>query len=135
MLERFFDKFEFDLPFQLGSSDPETMPLAELLTLADVQTRESWAALRLGYRTTSGDPELRAAIAATYPGRGARDVVVATGGAEALLVAFAATIEPGDRVVALAPAYQSLHELPRAMGANLDLVEIREDGPAAHSVV
>jgi aspartate/methionine/tyrosine aminotransferase len=125
-LERFFDRFEFDLPFQVGSSDPETLPLRELLDLADDEMLSRWEALGLGYRTSAGDPMLREAIAATYPGRGPDDVLVAVGAAEALLVAFAATIEPGDRVVALSPAYQSLHEVPRAIGARLDLVPVQE---------
>lgn len=129
-LERFFDRFEFDLPFQLGSSDPETLPLSGLLALADDRQRDRWESLRLGYRTAGGDPELREAIAALYQGRSASDVLVAIGAAEALLLAFAATLEPGDRAVALTPAYQSLHEVPRAMGAALDLVEVERDGDA-----
>ena len=128
-LERFFDRFEFSLPHQLGSSDPETLTLPELLRHADPEMHRRWDTLRLGYRTAAGDPDLRAAIAALYPGRTADDVVVAVGAAEALLVTFAAAIEPGDRAVALTPAYQSLHEVPRAMGASLELVEVREDGP------
>ena len=127
-LERFFDRFEFSLPHQLGSSDPETLTLAELLRHADPEMHRRWDTLRLGYRTSAGDAELRAAIAALYPGRTAENVVVAVGAAEALLVTFAAAIEPGDRAVALTPAYQSLHEVPRAMGARLELVEVREDG-------
>jgi len=128
VLERFFDRFEFDLPYQLGSSDPETLSVSELLEHGDAEMHRRWAALRLGYKTCAGDPDLRAAIAATYRGRSADDVVVATGAAEALLVTFAAAIEPGDRVVALTPAFQSLLEVPRAMGARLTLVEVREDG-------
>jgi aspartate/methionine/tyrosine aminotransferase len=128
-LERFFDRFEFDLPYQLGSSDPETLAVSELLEHADPEMRRRWETLHLGYRTCAGDPDLRAAIAATCRGRTAEHAVVAIGGAEALLVTFAAAIEPGDRAVALTPAYQSLHDVPRAMGARLELVEIREDGP------
>ncbi len=127
-LERFFDRFEFDLPFQMGSSDPETLALDELLALADDEQRERWGRLRLGYRTAAGDPDLRAAIAALYAGRAADDVLVTVGAAEALFLAFAATIVPGDRVVALTPAYQSLHEGPRAMGADLVLVPVEERG-------
>jgi aspartate/methionine/tyrosine aminotransferase len=128
VLERFFDRFEFELPYQLGSSDPETLSVSELLEHAGPEMRRRWETLRLGYRPCAGDPDLRAAIAALYPGRTADDVLVANGGADALLTAFAAAIEPGDRAVALTPAYQSLHEVPRAMGARLELVEIREDG-------
>jgi hypothetical protein len=56
-LERFFDRFEFDLPFQMGSSDPETLSVSELLDHAGRRLRSRWAKLRLGYRTAAGDPE------------------------------------------------------------------------------
>jgi len=125
-LERFFDRFEFDLPHQLGSSDPETMSVEELLSLADDDQRQRWERLRLGYRTSAGDPDLRAAIAGTYQDHGADDIVVAVGAAEALLLVFAAVLEPGDEVVALAPAYQSLHEVPLALGARLRPVRVEE---------
>ena len=125
-LERFFDRFEFDLPYQMGSSDPETLSVPELLDHAGRRLRARWSKLRLGYRTAAGDPDLRAAIAATYRGRYADDVVVTVGAAESLLLAFAVLVRPGDRVVALTPAYQSLLEVPRSMGAHLDLVRVVE---------
>ncbi len=129
-LERFFDRFEFDLPYQLGSSDPQTLSIGELLPYADERQRERWHTLRLGYRTAAGDPDLRAAIAALYPGRGPDDVLVAVGAAEALMLTFAAALAPGDRAISLTPAYQSLHELPRAMGADLELVPVEREGDA-----
>jgi len=128
-LERFFDRFEFELPFQLGSSDPDTLSVSDLLRHADAGMQRRWETLELSYRTCAGDPELRASVAALYPGRSADDVVIATGGAEALLVAFAAAVMPGDVAVALTPAYQSLLELPRALGARLELVAVGEEGP------
>ncbi len=127
-LERFFDRFEFDLPYQLGSSDPQTLGLGELLAYADERQRQRWATLRLGYRTAAGDPDLRAAIAGLYPGRTSEDVLVAVGAAEALMLTFAASLAPGDRAIALTPAYQSLHEMPRAMGADLELVPVERAG-------
>lgn len=126
-LERFFDRFEFDLPFQMGSSDPETLSIPELLAHSGRRLRARWSKLRLGYGTAAGDPDLRAAIAATYRGRYADDVVVTVGAAESLLLAFAVLVRPGDRVVALTPAYQSLLEVPRSMGAQLDLVGVTEN--------
>lgn len=129
-LERFFDRFEFDLPHQLGSSDPETISIVELLALAEPDQRDRWNQLRLGYRTAAGDPQLRAAVAALHRGRSPDDVLIAVGAAEALMLAFAAALRPGDRAISLTPAYQSLHEMPRAMGARLDLVPVEPDGDA-----
>ena len=46
--------------------------MAELLAMADEETRALWDGLRLGYTETAGHPLLRAEIAALYPGAGGR---------------------------------------------------------------
>ena len=47
----------------LCASDVEGYPMAELLALADDETRALWDDLRLGYTEASGHPLLRAEIA------------------------------------------------------------------------
>ena len=47
-LERFFARWEFAVEHLLCASDVEGLPMADLLALADDETREMWANLRLG---------------------------------------------------------------------------------------
>ena len=83
----------------------------------------------LGYTETLGAPLLRREIAGLYETLEADDVIAVVGASEALFILFSALVRPGDHVVALWPAYQSLYDLARAQGAEVELVELRaEDG-------
>ena len=63
--EHFFARYEFTTPHLLGSSDCESVTVAELLALAGV-TWEEFGRLGLGYTESLGHPELRQQIAASY---------------------------------------------------------------------
>ncbi|MBN1242661.1 MAG: aminotransferase class I/II-fold pyridoxal phosphate-dependent enzyme [Spirochaetales bacterium] len=117
-LERFFAKHEFSARRLLCSSDCESMSVRELLAL-EPGSEEALLSLRLGYTETRGAPALREALAKGYEGIGADGIFVHAGAEEALLNLFAATLSDGDRVVVAAPCYQSLSELPRALGATV----------------
>ena len=95
------------------------MPLAELLALADPDSRALWDGLGLGYTESAGHPELREEIAGLYEGVDAEDVLVCAGAEEAIFLLANALAGPGDRVVCVRPSYQSLHEVARAAGAEV----------------
>src|SRR6266545_2545779 len=65
-LERYFARWEFAVAHLLCASDPEPVPMGELLAMADPQTERLWADLRLGYTESVGHPLLRAEIARSY---------------------------------------------------------------------
>ena len=117
-LERFFARYEFDARYLLCSSDPESMPVRELLALEpDAQAR--LLELRLGYTATSGGDPLRAAIAALYA-HGDPESILAHGGSEEAIFTFMnAALERGDHVVVQFPAYQSHYSVPEAIGAGV----------------
>jgi aspartate/methionine/tyrosine aminotransferase len=126
-LERYFSEFEFGTRYLLSSSDCETMSIRELLALED-GALDRFLDLRLGYTETMGDPELRSALAARYEGMGPETLVVHAGAEEAILELFLAVLEPGDRVIVNAPCYQSLAEVPRALGCEVAPWPLREEG-------
>jgi aspartate/methionine/tyrosine aminotransferase len=128
-IERYFAVHEFAVPYLLCASDVEPLSMHELLAHADDETRDLWDGLVLGYTETLGAPLLRREIAGIYETLEADDVIAVVGASEALFILFSALIRPGDHVVALWPAYQSLYDLARSQGAEVELVELRpEDG-------
>lgn len=128
-LERYFARWEFAAPHLLCASDVEGLPLAELLSLADDETRALWDGLRLGYTEAAGHPLLRAEIASLYGGVSPDEVLVFAGAEEAIYVFMRTVLGPGDRVVVTWPGYQSLYEVARAAGAEVDLLPLdRENG-------
>jgi aspartate/methionine/tyrosine aminotransferase len=117
-LERYFGLHEFQARRLLSSSDCETLAVSELLRLADDEALRLWRELRLGYTDSRGHPLLREEIAALYPGFTSEEVLEIVP-EEGIFLAMHALLEPGDRVVATFPAYQSLHEVARSIGCHV----------------
>jgi len=126
-LERFFARYEFAVRHLLCASDVEGWPMAELLALADGETAALWRDLRLGYTEAPGHPLLRAEIATLYETIDPTEVLVFSGAEEAIFVAANVLLGPGDHAIVAWPAYQSLHEVARATGADVTLHELRPE--------
>src|SRR5215218_1333830 len=123
-LERYFARWEFAVRHVLCASDCEPFGMGELLALADEDARTRWESLRLGYTESLGLPVLREEIASLYPGLGIDDVVTFAGAEEAVFLSMHALLGPGDHAVVVWPAYQSLHEVARSIGASVTLVPL-----------
>lgn len=126
-LERYFARWEFAVKHVLCASDVEGWSMAELLELADDETRGMWAGLKLGYTQSTGHPLLRAAIAETYDSIEADDVLVLAGAEEAIFCLLSTSLQEGNHVIVTWPGYQSLYEVARAAGAQVSLHALREE--------
>jgi rSAM/selenodomain-associated transferase 1 len=95
----------------LSAPSPTPLPL-------DLES-EALAGVDLGFSTPGGSRRLREAVAARYETLTADDVLITSGGSEAL-AALAATVGGPGRRIALAPgAYASFVEVARRTGASL----------------
>ena len=128
-LERYFARHEFSARYLLSPSDCETLSVEELLSLADPQVHDLWRDLRLGYTESSGHLLLRAEIARLHLSVGPEDVLEAAP-EEAILLAMHALLRPGDRVIVLSPAYQSLYAVARSIGC--EIIPWPVEGSAGH---
>lgn len=118
---------EIESPEQLGY-DTITNNLSESSIgdrrLSDLGLRVDLDDLLLCYGDHLGDPELRAAVAVGGDGLRAEDVVVTPGAAAALFGVATALLEPGDHCVVVRTNYATNLETPRAIGADLDVVDL-----------
>jgi len=117
-LERYYDSREFTAPYMMSASDCETWTVAELTAL-DRTAADRLLTLPLGYTHTTGHPDLRARIAALYAHLQPDEIIVHAGAQEAVFTCMTAALQPGDHVIVHHPAYQSLAELPRALGCEV----------------
>src|SRR5918999_3044873 len=108
------------------------MSSREILDLLPPEKRESeldrLLDLRLGYSEACGSAELRGLIAATYKNTSQDEVLVTTGAIEANFLLFNELLSAGDRVVIVSPAYQQLHSVAKAIGCDVALWTLRDDG-------
>jgi aspartate/methionine/tyrosine aminotransferase len=131
-LERYFARYEFSTRYLLSSSDCEPLAVKTLLGMANDQHLLLWDELTLGYTESSGHPLLRETIAGLYENLDAQDTLVVTP-EEGIFLAMQALLKPGDHVVCTFPGYQSLYEIPRAIGCRISLWEPSEsDGWQFH---
>lgn len=123
-LERFFAKYEFKAPYLLCTSDCETFTVGEILELEEALKLED---LRLGYTEPLGHPMLREEIAALYQEITPEQVMVTSGAEEAIFLFMNAVLNPGDHVIYMWPAYQSLFEVARAIGCEVTPWQLKEE--------
>jgi aspartate/methionine/tyrosine aminotransferase len=128
-LERYFAQYEFQVKYLLSPSDCESLSMAELLQSADPDSLALWNELRLGYTESPGHPLLRTEVSRLYQTISPGDVMIAAP-EEAIFIVMQALLRPGDHVVSIFPAYQSLYEIARAMGCDVTpwTFELSADG-------
>ncbi|MEQ1785712.1 MAG: aminotransferase class I/II-fold pyridoxal phosphate-dependent enzyme [Acidimicrobiales bacterium] len=123
---------EVESPEQLGY-DTITNNLSES-SVADRRLRDLGLDLDLDdlllcYGDHLGDPLLREAVAAGGDGLHPDHVLVTAGAAAALFCTATTLLEPGDHAVVVRTNYATNLETPRAIGADLDVVDLHfEDG-------
>ena len=117
-LERNFALYEFKVKYLLSPSDCESLSMAELVSMAAPASLELWQGLRLSYTESQGHPLLRGEVARLYQHISPGNIIIAAP-EEAIFIAMQTLLKPGDQVVAIAPAYQSLHEIARSIGCEL----------------
>ncbi len=123
-LERWQSTFEHQVAFNLSESGVHPLRLDELI--GDPEQMNRLLAQELGYTQTNGTPELRATIAAHYPGASLDHVLVTNGGAEANFLAAWHLLDAGDEVVVMVPNYAQLRGLARASTASVREWWLRE---------
>ncbi len=131
-LERWMTRWELEVTHDICESGILPMSLDELYGLigSDAASRLDYTirTMPLSYSEARGTEELRGLLASTYQGVTADDILVTTGAIEANFLVFNTLLNPGDHVVAVSPAYQQLHSVPKAIGAEVDLWNLQTPG-------
>src|SRR5919108_3165754 len=120
------------ISFAGGLPAPELFDAAGLREAYAAALTDANAGRSLQYSTTEGDPDLRVAIAARLTARGlpthADEILVTSGSQQALTLAAAVLIEPGDRVLVEEPSYLAALQAFQLAGAEVVPVACDDDG-------
>ena len=124
-VEQFLSENEQGVAYNFSESGVHPLTVSELLDIAGAGD-DALAGVELNYPEVNGRRELRERIAALYDGAVADQVLVTVGASEANHLVAATLLEPGDRVVALAPTYQQLPGNARNRGVEVTTVPLVE---------
>lgn len=105
-MERWQSTYEHRVDYNLSESGVHPLTVGELLSYDRNATDLS--SVLLGYSQSNGSDELRARIAALYPGATDRSVLVTIGGAEANFVGFWELAPKGNKAAVMLPNYMQV---------------------------
>jgi aspartate/methionine/tyrosine aminotransferase len=126
LLDQWLQQHSRRVEFNLGGSTGPEWAVRELLDLGGESGREALLASELVYAPTQGKLSLRQAIAEVH-GVQAEEVMVLSGGAEALLQIFLLAADPGANVIIPFPCFPSYEVLPEAFGYELRRYNLRRE--------
>lgn len=127
--EHYFAEYEFSVKHLLAASDCESITIEELLALSGGNVADL-GNLHLGYTESQGSPSLRSAIAAQYDSVDPDQVVVLNSPIEGIYLTMRSLLESGDRVVAIAPSYDALRNLPQDLHCDVQMWHLDESDGA-----
>jgi aspartate/methionine/tyrosine aminotransferase len=109
----------------LAESGCQDFNLRDYLAICQASL-EDLGSLPLGNNDTRGSLELRTEILGCYEVPKLDQLLVANGTSEALFAFFNELLEPDDDVIVPFPAFQCLHEIPRAIGCQVRYLPLLE---------
>lgn len=124
-MERMQSTYENEVEFNLSESGVYPLSVRELLS--DPHDWDTILDQPLVYTQSNGTRELRARVAALYPGATIDHVEVTNGGSEANYIVTWKVVEPGDDVVLMVPNYMQTRGLSRAFGGTVREWALRAD--------
>ncbi len=92
--------------------------------LHDLNLTENY---HLNYSLDSGDSKLKEIIAAKY-GVDFSEVMITNGSQEALYIFYQTLLKADDHVITFSPGWQQSWDVPIALGANVDVVDLSKHG-------
>ena len=112
--------------FNLGGSTGPQWTLAELLQLEGGDAQQRLLESPVVYGLSAGDTALRDAVA-EMRGVPPEEVIIVSGGAEALLLVFCVAAERGTNVVVPFPGFPPYHVLPESFGVDVRTYQMRRE--------
>ena len=141
-VEEWLNELEKSATLDIAQSTIASLTTDEILALADAEQGgegmgakafyDALGAEKQNYGWIEGSPAFKEEVAKLYQGVDGRgidpdNVLQMNGATGANLAVLYTLVQPGDHVVAEYPTYQPLYEIPRTLGAKVDLWHIHEE--------
>lgn len=119
------DKYETLAQYNIAETCVASISLDDLNELSEDKTSEIWSpSTKLTYGAIRGSEKLRSTLANLYSAKkplDAEKVLITQGAIAANMTVLYGLVGKGDHVICHYPTYQQLYEVPRSLGAEVDL--------------
>ena len=129
-VEDWMNRYEVGARYNIAETCVDSVSADELFALTGEDGAQFWkdfSARRLTYGDIEGAPAFRAGISKLYRTVQPEEIITCHGAAGANHHLFYSLVEPGDRVVSIAPSYQQLTSIPESFGADLQILPLRPE--------
>lgn len=129
-VEEWLNVHEKSAIYDIAGVSIKALTMEELFDLSGLDKEAFFAQLlkkKMDYGWIEGSPEFKTQLASLYKDMPVDNILQTNGATGATMLALYALIEPEDHVISMYPTYQQLYDIPKSLGADVDLWEIEED--------
>lgn len=126
-LEEWINRYSSSAKYDLTSTCIEPMSVKDLLSLCPVD--DPWKILdtKLSYGEIHGSNRLINGIISLYKNKTSKNIAVTHGAISANQLVYESILEKGDDIISIAPIYQQHYSIPKALGARVKLLFLKEE--------
>jgi aspartate/methionine/tyrosine aminotransferase len=125
--EDYFSEYEFTKPYQLASSDCESVSIAELIQMGGGSI-DAFSKTKLSYPEMQGSRPLRAEIGNLYKSVKEDQILILGSPIEGIYLSLRALVKQDEHVIVLSPAYDALYNISEHITKNTSRWFLKNDG-------
>ena len=129
-VEEWLNVHEKSAIYDIAGVSIKDLTMRELFDLSGLDKDAFFSQLlkkKMDYGWIEGSPEFKTQVASLYKNMPVDNILQTNGATGATMLALYALIEPEDHIISMYPTYQQLYDIPKSLGAEVDLWEIEED--------
>lgn len=129
-VEEWLNVHEKEAIYDMAGVSIDALTLQELFDLAGLSQEEFYQELltkKLNYGWIEGSPEFKRAVSNLYHLVAESQILQTNGATGANMLVLYGLIEPKDHVISIYPTYQQLYDIPKSLGAEVDLWQVKEE--------
>lgn len=126
-IEEWMNRYCPEAKYDLTTTCIEPLTIRELMTLSGISRPLEIFDIPLTYGDIHGSLRLKTAIKSLYKAQDLKNITVTHGAIGANQLVYESILDKGDEVISLIPAYQQHYSIPKALGANVKRVLLREE--------
>lgn len=126
-LEDWMNRFCPTAKYDLTTTCISPLSIRELITMCGIKSQLEIFDTKLSYGEIHGTARLKIAIQSLYETQNLSNITVTHGAIGANQLVFESILEKGDDVLVVVPTYQQHYSIPKALGANVNLLFLKEE--------